>query len=180
MMDPFVNSWVGYQYSKSVIIAQILILGFIHGFFSYPTGILLVAQKNLKMLYLSSAILPIIFWAGIIFTVQYWELTSFALFKFLALTANGILYFFIALQFLDISVWDFGKKILGPMVIPLAFLILVLPYLHQFMPIEKGVINLLIVIATGGLVSAGALLLYYLFSGHFRNYTQSLLKKCFA
>ncbi|MFA4903583.1 MAG: lipopolysaccharide biosynthesis protein [Desulfobaccales bacterium] len=180
LMEPLVHSWVGNYYEKSVIIAQLLILGFIYGFFTYPASFLIIAQEKIKILYLTSVIPPIVYWIGIFLTIPYIGLTSFALFKLIAMSISSLFYLFITLKFLDISAGDFVRKILGPVAIPLSFLILSLAYLNQFMPAEKNALDLFIVIATGGLASAGALFLYYLFSSHFRNYTQGLFRKCFV
>jgi O-antigen/teichoic acid export membrane protein len=180
LMDPFVHCWVGSHYQKSVVIAQLLIFGFIYGFISYPASFLIIAQEKIKILYITATISPVIYWTGIVLTIPYMGLTSFALFKFIAISISGLFYFVITLRFLDMSVSEFLKKILGPVAIPLGFLILSLLYLRQYMPFEKNAFNLLIVVATGGFVFMGALFLYYLFSGHFRRYTQGLLGKCFA
>lgn len=180
LMEPLVHSWVGNYYEKSVLIAQLLIMGFIYGFFTYPASFLIIAQEKIKIVYLTSAILPIVYWTGIVLTIPYIGLTSFALFKFIAMSISSLVYLFITLKFLDISAGGFVRKILGPIAIPLCFLILSLSYLNQFMPIEKNAHNLFIVIATGGLASSIALVLYYLFSSQFRNYTQGLFKKCFV
>jgi O-antigen/teichoic acid export membrane protein len=180
LMGPLVHSWVGNYYDKSVIIAQLLILGFIYAFIGYPASFLIIAQEKIKILYLTSAISPIVYWTGIVLMIPYIGLTSFALFKFIAMSITSMLYLFITLKFLEISAGDFVRKILGPVAIPLGFLILSLSYLNHFMPTEKNALDLFIVVATGGLASAGALILYYLFSSHFRNYAQGLFRKCFA
>lgn len=180
LMEPLVYSWVGSYYDKSVIIAQLMILGYIYAFIGYPASFLVIAQEKIRILYLTSAIPPIIYWIGIILTMPYLGLTSFALFKFIAMSIGSFIYLFISLKFLDISVGDFARKIIGPAIIPLVFLILSLSYINQFMPAAKNSRDLFIIIATGGLVSAGALFLYYLFSSLFRNYIQGLYRKCLA
>jgi O-antigen/teichoic acid export membrane protein len=180
LMEPLVHSWVGNYYEKSILIAQLLILGFIYGFFTYPASFLIIAQEKIRILYLTSAISPIVYWTGIILTIPYLGLTSFALFKCIAMSINSLVYFFITLRFLELSVGDFIRKILGPVAIPLSLLILSLSYLNQFMPVKKNALDLFIVIATGGLASAGALVFYYFFSSHFRNYAQGLFRKCFV
>lgn len=180
LMGPLVHSWVGNYYDKSVLIAQLLILGYIYAFISYPASFLIIAQEKIKILYLTSAISPIVYWTGIILTLPYIGLTSFALFKFIAMSISSVFYLLITLKFLEISAGGFVRKILGPVAIPLGFLILSLSCLNQFMPVEKNALDLFIVITTGGLASAGALFFYYLFSSQFRNYTQGLFKKCFA
>lgn len=180
LMGPFVHCWVGSYYEKSVPIAQLLILGFIYGFFTYPASFLIIAQEKIRILYLISALPPIIYWIGIVSTISYLGLTSFALFKLIAMSISGLLYFIITIRFLEISAGNFLRKILGPVVIPLGLLLIALLYLNQFMPSEKNALNLLVVIATGGLASAVTLFLYYLFSGQFRHYAHALIRKCFA
>lgn len=180
LMGPLIHSWVGNHYEKSVVIAQLLILGFMDRFFSYPAGFLIIAQERIKVLYLTNAIAPIVYWTGIALTLPYIGLTSFALFKFIAILISSVVYFNITLNFMDISAGEFVKKILGPALIPLIFLILSLLYLNQLMPINKDAFNLFIIIATGGLAFTGALFLYYIISSHFRYYIRGLLKNCFA
>lgn len=180
LMEPLVYSWVGKYYDNSILIAQLLILGFIYAFYGYPASFLVIVQEKIRILYLTSAILPIVYWTGIVVTLPYWGLISFALFKFIAMSISSLVYLIITLKFLDISAGKFVQKIFGPVAIPLVFLILSLVYLKQFMPAEKNTVNMMIIIATGGLASAGALFLYYIFSSQFRNYTQGLFRKCFA
>jgi hypothetical protein len=178
LMGPFVNTWVGSHYENSVFIAQLLILCFIYGSISYPGGFLVLAQEKMKILYITAAIALVIYWTGIALTTHLLGLTSFALFKLIAMSSSGLMYFFITIKFLGFTSGDFAKKILGPVAMPTAFLIVTLSYLKQFMPAEKNALNLFIVVTTGGLVSAAALTLYYLLSNHFRNYAQSFLREC--
>jgi len=180
LMDPFVNAWVGSYYENSVRIAQLLIFCFIYGFFSFPASFLIIAQERIKILYVTAAIAPIIYWTGIALTIQFMGVASFALFKFIATSLSGLIYFFITIRFLGFSSWDFVKQVLGPAAIPVAFLCGALIYFGQFMPTGKSTSNLILVVATGGASSAVALSLYYFFSGHFRSYAQGLFRKCFA
>jgi len=180
LMEPLVHTWVGNYYEKSIVIAQLLISGCVFGFISYPASFLIIAQEKLKILYLTSAITAIVYWTGIILTISYIGLTSFALFKFIALSISSVVYFIITIKFLKISASDFVRKILGPAKIPLCLLILSLLFIKHFMPIEKTPLNLFIIIVTGGSASAVALVFYYLFSSHFRDYAQGLFKKCFV
>jgi O-antigen/teichoic acid export membrane protein len=180
LMDPFVKTWVGSHYKNSVPIAQLLIFCFIYGFISYPASFLIIAQERINILYVTAAIAPIIYWTGIVLTIHSLGLTSFALFKLIAMSLTGVIYFFITIKFLGFSPWDFARLVLGPAVIPIVFLCGTLLYCGQFMPQGKSTINLIAVVITGGASSAVALSLYYFFSSHFRSYAQKILKKCFA
>lgn len=180
LMDPFVNAWVGSHYENSVLVAQLLIFCFIYGFISYPAGFLIIAQERIRTLYITAVIAPIIYWTGISLTIHSMGLTSFALFKLIAISLSGVIYFFITLKFLGFSPWVFAKQVLGPAVVPIVFLCGTLLYVGQFMPVGKSTTNLIVVVATGGASSAVALSLYYFFSSPFRSYAQGLLRKCFA
>lgn len=180
LMDPFVNAWVGSHYENSVLIAQLLIFCFIYGFISYPASFLIIAQERIRTLYITAVIAPIIYWTGISLTIHSMGLTSFALFKLIAISLSGVIYFFITLKFLGFSPWVFAKQVLGPAVVPIVFLCGTLLYFGQFMPTDKSTTNLSIVVATGGAASAMALSLYYFFSGHFRSYANGIFRKCFA
>jgi hypothetical protein len=179
-MGPFVDAWVGSHYHKSVLIAQLLIFCFIYGFITFPASFLIIAQERIKILYITAAIAPIIYWTGIALTIHAIGLTSFALFKFIAISLNGVIYFFITIKFLGFSAFDFAKQVFAPAIIPVLFLCVALLYFGQFMPTGKSTINLIVVVATGGASSAVALSLYYFFSSHFRGHAQGLLKKCFS
>lgn len=180
LMRPFMHSWVGENYATSVLIAQLLVLVFIYGFFGQPANILIIAKEKIRLLYITSSILPIIYWVGVASTISNMGLLSFGLFKFIAMSMNCIILFMVSIKILDLTVSNFINKIFKPAVIPLCFLILSLSYINQFMPIEKSTINVLIVVLTGGLASGVALSFYYISSAHFRRYSQGLFRKCFA
>jgi len=180
LMAPLIYSWVGPFYEKSIILAQLLILSYIYSFFSYPASFLIIAQERIKMLYLASAISPLVYWIGIAFTINYLGLMSFALFKFIAISISSLIYFFITLNFLNLSISGFIKKIIRPLIVPLGFLILALWFLNTLMPMTKHPLNLLIVVLSGGLIVSISLFLYSLCSNQFRDYTHELIRKVSA
>lgn len=180
LMNPLINAWVGSHYENSVHIAQILVFCFIYGFISYPANLLVIAQERIKILYITAAIAPIIYWTGIALTIHSMGLTSFALFKLIAVSFSGVISFFITIKFLGLTLGDFVKQVLGPVAVPVVFLCGVLLYFGQFIPTGKSTTTLIVVVATGGVSSAMALSLYYLFSSHFRSYARGIFGKCFA
>jgi len=62
LMGPFINAWVGSHYQNSVLIAQLLIICFIYGAVSYPGSFLIIAQERIRILYITAAVAPIIYW----------------------------------------------------------------------------------------------------------------------
>lgn len=179
LMKPFVDTWVGAYYKDSVFIARLLIFCFIYSFISYPASFLIIAQEKIRILYVTAALAPGVYWIGIALTVNFMGLTSFALFKLVSIALTWTIYSFITIKFLELSAWRFVREIFGPAVVPIAFLCVTLFYASQFMPTGKGTINLMVVVATGGVASAVALSLYYFFSSHFRDYAIRLFKKMF-
>lgn len=180
LMKPFVNSLAGNRYEQSVLVARLLILGFVASFINNPTSLLIIAQERMRAIYISSAILPIIYWSGIFFTLRYLGVNSFALFKSITMLVGGLVSFVITVRFMDIRIGDFLKSVIGPALVPLCVLMLFLMYAGQFLPLGKRPVNVLIVVTVGGMASAIALGFYYLFSRSFRSYTHGVLRKCFA
>jgi O-antigen/teichoic acid export membrane protein len=180
LMRPFVNSLAGNRYEQSVLVTRLLVLGFVTGFISNPTSVLIVAQERMRAIYITSAILPIIYWSGILLTIRHLGVSSFALFKCVTLVVGGLVSFGIALRFMDIRLGEFLKTVIAPALVPLAVLILFLAYVSQFLPLQKSPLNVLLVGLVGGIASAIALGFYYLFSTKFRSYTHGVLRKCLA
>lgn len=177
LMRPFIYSWVSHHYAPSLIIGKFLSLCFIYGFLSYPASILIIAREKIKLLYLISTIQMFIFWAGVLATYQIFGINSFALFKFIAFTISAAVYLYISLNFMELKLIEFLKKIMNPIIVPSLFLVISLLYLNKFMPLEKNKVNLLRVITTGGGICFLATWLYYLFSIPFRRYINQIFGK---
>jgi O-antigen/teichoic acid export membrane protein len=180
LMKPFVNALAGNRYEQSVLVARLLILGFVGAFITNPTSVLIVAQERMRAIYITSAILPVVYWTGILLTIRYFGVNSFALFKCVTLFVGGLMSFAIAIRFMEIQVGNFFRSVIGPALVPLAVLILSLAYVGQFLRLEKKPLHVLFVVLVGGIASAIATGLYYLFSRKFRSYTHGFLRRCFA
>ena len=179
LMKPFVYCWVGNYYSTSVLIAQFLVLTYIEGFISYPASILITVQEKKKMLYVINSYMPVIFWTGVLLSKSYIGIVAFALFKFVVSIFMGGVYLKISIHFLKYSFLDFFRNILKPVVIPTLFLIVILFYLKQFLPLEKSTWNIFIIVATGGGVSFFAFLIYFGSTDYLRNHRRNVLKIIF-
>ena len=179
LMKSIVICWVGAKYTISIVIAQFLIMSFMYNFFVQPAGILMTARVNIKAMLTISLVMVIIYWAGILTTFSSIGILAFAIFKFVAFTISAIFYFIFIAEFLHFKPINLLKKIIAPAVIPVLFLIVMLAYVNRFMPIEKNKIDLLGVVATGGLASFMALCLYYASSAYFREYVNNVLVKPF-
>jgi O-antigen/teichoic acid export membrane protein len=168
LMKPFILSWVGEKYVSSVVLGQLLTSCYLFAYVSYPMGILLIAQQQLKTMNGLSTLIVILFWGGVAGTVSFMHLHSFALFKCVAFGISGIASIWLSARFLTLPVVGFLKETMLPMLIPLALLIGMLAYIEPYLPLSKGKMNLLIVIATGGACSLLALITYSGMSKYFR------------
>jgi O-antigen/teichoic acid export membrane protein len=90
LAKPIVLTWVGNEYTASIEVIQFLIFCNVFAFLSYPTNAMLIAKERQKVLYFINALLPFIFWIGIIVTINELGINSFAIFKLLAFVISSI------------------------------------------------------------------------------------------
>ncbi len=173
-VNNFIICWVGESYTSSISIAQILVLTYVFSFITYPSGILIMANERVKALYFTSALQPIVFWLGIIFTHKYLGLESFAYFKLLAITLETLVYLIIILNFLEINFYALVKRVLFPVLIPLMFLIFVLFIGKSFLPTTLGKLNLVYYFISIGIVTLIGILSYYFTSPIFNEFSRNI------
>jgi O-antigen/teichoic acid export membrane protein len=171
MSRALIISWVGNGYSESADVAVWLILCNVLSFVSYPAGMMVVANEKITQMYWQSALMVIIFWGGIVYTIENLGIESFARFKFLSFIINGVIYIFISSRFLNISVWKFIKQVVGAY-IPAIVVMLGLLFLVKDIYIgDKSVVYLLVNV---GIILASvciALSISLIFSKELRQYT---------
>ena len=177
LMKPIILCWVGVNYSSSIVVAQFLLIGFIYNFLTQPASALITAQARVKVMFLSSIAVFIIYWIGVLATFRYMGILSFAVFKFVTFTVSAAFFFTLIARFLFVKPAALLKEIIIPMIIPLLFLVVVLLCIAPLMPSVKSKGGLALVIISGGFASFLATCVYYLFSGHFRGYINSLFLK---
>lgn len=176
LLKPFIFSWVGSEYILSVNIAFFLLLGSLTTFIAIPSSIIVIALEKIKIFIIINSIMAGVFWLGVIITIKYWNVESFAIFKFVSQTIVSGFYLIITVNVLEISFKHFFSKILFPVLIPIVFLIISLTYISQYMPYEKSTSNLFIVVSVWGISSLMAIILYYFQARDFRIYFNKLYK----
>jgi O-antigen/teichoic acid export membrane protein len=169
LMKPFIFCWVGGNYLTSVLIAQMLVVTYIDGFSSNPASYLLVAEERVRELNIIGSLSPIIFWGGVLLSIQILDVTMFGFLKLLAGLPTQIFSLVISVRCLKMGGAEFFKRVVSPTILPSVFLIVLLSYLKGFMPLEKSHVNVAVVVATGGAASMTALLIYYWQSNEFRS-----------
>ncbi|ADV43942.1 lipopolysaccharide biosynthesis protein [Bacteroides helcogenes] len=81
---PFVESWVGDAYTKSALLVTFMVISFIPNFLGTPVSAYFMAkEENLHLIRLN-VLNVLIYWAGIVVTVHWMGIYSFAIFKSVA------------------------------------------------------------------------------------------------
>lgn len=171
----FIFSWVGDQYADSVQIAQVLVLSFLFSFLSSPTGILIMAYERAKLLYITNALLPIIYWVGVFITFKFIGLQAFADFKAAAFFIVAIVYLNIIVKLLNVKFWPFLWKLCAPAIVPVLFILIFTFFTKSYLPLEKNKINLLLYFTYNGLIISIAFVMYYFFSSEYRKSMNSIV-----
>ncbi len=179
LMKPFVLSWVGSQYSGSITIAQVLILAYGGTFISVPASFLLVAQQRVRPLYLVGSGAPIVLWGGVTIAFMLGTLSTmtFAAFKLLGAIPLQAISLTLSSRYLRMSGFQFIRQIIGPALLPCAFLVGLLWYLSPFLPTDKKPVNVMLTVAAGGAASGLAVGIYYWGSITFREELSRLLNR---
>lgn len=173
--NALVINWVGPGYTSSVFITQLLLLCYGFSFISSPAGILIIAYERVKMIYITSAMLPLVFWVGIATTYSHWGLGSFAIFKLLSFFLSALAYFFMSCKLLNFNALKSAKDILLPAVIPCLAIIVVCVLVKPYIPVGHNRINLFWYLIIVGCICAMGLFLYYVCSRIFREYVGGML-----
>ncbi|MDA7707901.1 hypothetical protein N8806_01510 [Flavobacteriaceae bacterium] len=168
LSDNIIVSWVGSDYLSSSAILSLLAMNFMFSFISSPSSNLYVSLEKIKDLYLSSFIMTSVFWVGIIATISYLGLMSFAIFKVVSGFVVTLYYLRYLLKFLEIDVFSFIKLTLLEMIIPSVIQIIFLIILLPFLPETKGTLNLFIVIGVGAFATLLGFLSLYRISNYYK------------
>lgn len=173
---PFVLSWVGPNYIKSVEIIRFLIFCNFFAFIAYPISTLLMAKERQNEMYLIATLLPLLFWGGILLTYNNLGVISFAIFKLLAFALAAFVYYNLMLKFLEMSFMQSVKKIFKPMFFPILFILFSTYLVKDYLPTDKAKLNLLIVSVCAGCLLIIAFVIQYLFSENWRDLVGRLIK----
>lgn len=172
-----VINWVGPAYSSSILIAQLLVLCYLFSFISSPAGILIIARERVKMIYITSTMLPAIFWVGIAITYSFWGVLSFAVFKLVAFTFSAITYFIVSSRVLQISITELGRKIILPALLPSLIVIGACLLVRDYLPTGHNKVHLFTYLASIGVICLLGIIVYYFFSTTFKKYLLEILNQ---
>ena len=173
--EPLVISWVGPEFVGSVRIVQLLILCNVFAFISYPVGMLLMALKEVKKMYVFNGIMPVIYWGGIYITINVLSVESFALFKLIIFVVSAVMYTVFALKFLQMSFINIIQKFILSYIPALVVLILILLPVNDLYIDGKNKLFLFYNAALIALSVSIAMFVSYLFSKPLRSYVNQIM-----
>lgn len=170
LMKSFILSWVGSSYYDAIEVTALIILSNIFAFISYPVGALIVSLEKIRLMYINSIIIPVVYWLGITLTYSYFGIKSFAIFKIIAFTITASVYLRFALVFTGYSLIQFFKSILIPYILPVFSTVLIAIYIRNILPSDNSKISLLLNIISILIIIIIGLGLSIITSKYFRNY----------
>ena len=95
---PFIYSWVGNSYDELVMVMACLMFCNILAFVSYPSSIYISALQKNKYLDVSSTIIVVVYWGGVLLSYRALGVLSFALMKALGMIISATYSFFITFK----------------------------------------------------------------------------------
>ncbi len=176
--EPFTISWVGIDYQGAIIVMQILVFCFVYNCITNPCKSIIYSFNKHKKLLVSSVMLPIIFWTGVIATISIWGINSFAIFKLIACTSSAIYGFVVAKKILNFNALN---VVLVNFILPLvvAFTLSYVVYIisqNYLVVTDKSTPHLLSTIFWIGLACAVSFVGLFMVSKPFRKTMISIVK----
>ncbi len=162
----FILSWVGIEYARSIPLSIILVLGNLLAFINYPSSALLTALTKVKAIIVASLCLPIFFYGGIFCSYFLIGITSFAVFKTVALIFSSLYSFYISIRVLNISILEILKKLILNYTFPLIICISASFLLFDIFPAQHCLIY---DVSTMGTVIILTFIVSAIFSAEFKN-----------
>lgn len=179
-MRSFILSWVGVDYEAAIPIITVMFASYFVTFLSNPTSIAMVALQNIRDLYVISAILPLLYWLGVIITYNYFGLLSFGVFKLVAAIISAAFYFHYAKKMFTISWLDFFKRNILPALATVIGLSILSAAFNDFLPQSKGRLEFLQLSFGIFAYSLIGMILYYFLSKDFQKVLNGLLLNLFS
>ncbi|MCC9071727.1 oligosaccharide flippase family protein [Flavobacterium sp. F-65] len=163
LAKPIVLTWVGVDYSASLPVMRFLVFCNFFAFITYPTNFMLVSKERQKTLYFINALLPFIFWVGVILTIGVLGIQAFAIFKLTAFVFSAFVLYKLMIDYFKMNILYSLKLIFFPMLFPILFLSIASSLISDYLPQEKSKLNLLIVaMVVGGLILISFIIQYFM------------------
>lgn len=178
LSSPFIYSWVGESYKESALLISIISLSFIPNFINNPVSSYFLARERNQYLIKWNIIMVLIYWGGIMVTVEKFGLFSFAIFKFIAPLICMLGYWKLAYRdFKNSGVYFISiMKVLKNISIPIVSCILICNYAIKYMLYSHSKESLCINILIMSLCFISVMFVIFLTNKTIREYVKSSVK----
>jgi O-antigen/teichoic acid export membrane protein len=177
LMRPLILSWVGPNYENSIFVSQVLATSFLLSFITYPAGALLTAREQLRKLYLNATVQPLIFMIGVLSTQHFLGVSSYAIFKSLAIQVNVLLFIIYSAKYLNISLVSFFNRYMKRLIPSVLFIIGFGYLVGKLIHAQKGLYSLVVVGICLSVSVLCAFTIYYFVDAEFKSFLKSILAR---
>lgn len=176
LMKPLILSWVGFNYSSSIIISKIFILNLLFAFLLVPINYLAMAREKFRFLIISAASLPFFYIIIFLLIRNKLDYVALPIAKLITILINLLLNLYliktITTSSLNIVIIKLFKYILLPLFLMSFLLFVLMPYWD--LQNGKNIFIFLKIIAIGSICVIFPILLYYLLNPYTRIYVFKL------
>jgi O-antigen/teichoic acid export membrane protein len=167
LMPQFIIAYVGDKYYDSIFISQILIASYLYGSLTDISSYVIVSKVKINIMYISSAIVTVIFWLIIFIFIDKYGIQAVAFAKTFSLLLSSIFTIYFCNKLLKIRFFEYAKIILLPGIlsIGLAF-VLSIPF--QGITTFKSKIELIKIMLIMGAICLISISFYIFISKQFK------------
>ncbi|WP_157868215.1 MATE family efflux transporter [Halobacteriovorax marinus] len=176
LMENIVFTWVGQQYSESIVTAQLLILTFLFAFNNYPAGILLMGKEKNNELRIVNLFIAVAFWLIILLLNNQYDYQSFAISKLIVFSVSTVFYVYFTRDYI-FGANKYIKEIIVPMFVGAITTSVVAYYFSLILPVGQSKANLFLVAAACAICCFCGLLSYFVSNSKFRKDIVSTVKE---
>ena len=141
---------------------------------------MLVTLVRIKEMYWITALSTSVFWLGVLVTKDFLGINSLAIFKLFSGSLLMVFYLRFLVNFLNVGYLQFFTDGVYHVILPILIMLLFLTSIINYLPVEKGLFNLLIIIMSALSASIiGFLTLYFTskyYKAEFNKYFIKILK----
>lgn len=164
LMKPLILTWIGTEYSESILISRILIINLCFAFLSVPISYLAMARERFRFLFLSSIMLPVIYFVTFFVLKSSYGFYSLPIAKIVTISLNLIFNLYMIKDILKESTGRFLISISKYMAVSLTFLAGLLYITEPLWNIHtlKNTSAFIQTVSIGVLCSLLSIMVYYL------------------
>lgn len=115
---PFISTWVGDGYEESTMVLSCLLFCNVLAFTNNPCGLYVTALQKNRFLYISNAIIVIVFWGGVFISYKQLGVLSFAVMKAVGMIFGAIYSYIIVFKLMKESGGRFALQLIKHYLVP--------------------------------------------------------------